>query len=83
MAVLTGIITRLGVAGSAEPAGRITLVDPADPDVIIAADIRCTTGPKMNIAVLAREQSQPVEIDVLNTAGTQANPFVADKIRLL
>lgn len=76
MAVLTGYVGKIGAVSGAEPVGRITLVDDAD---VTVATINCASGPKMDVAALARQLGQRCEIDVLATT----NPFVADKVRML
>lgn len=76
MAVLTGYVGKLGAVSGAEPVGRIHLVDESD---VVIAVINCASGPRMDVATLARQMGQRCEIDVLATT----NPFIADKVRML
>lgn len=76
MAVLTGLVGKIGAVTGAEPVGRIYLVDDND---VVTAVVNCASGPKLDTAMLARQMGQHVEIDVLATT----SPFIADKVRML
>jgi hypothetical protein len=76
MAVLVGFITGIGAITGVEPVGRIYLVN----DLSYATEtIHCTTGPKLDVASLARQVGSRVQIDVLETS----NPYVADEVKMV
>lgn len=78
MALLTGTVIKVGAVSGAEPVGRLWLgTDSADPTKWSV--INCTSGPKLDLAMMAFQSGAVVEVDVLATTA----PMVADKIRVV
>lgn len=78
MALVTGYVLKVGVIGSAEPVGQITVVPDLAAPTVGAQQIRCPSGPRLELGILAFTNGYTIEVDVLQST----NPMVADKIRV-
>jgi hypothetical protein len=78
MAVIRGYVGRIGAVGTAEPVGRVELMDPAEPNTSLGV-IQCASGPRLDMARDARALGQLCQIDT----GTSTSPMVATSVQLV
>lgn len=79
MAIITGFVGRVGAVSGAEPAGRLSIIDPAD-NITELGVVSCNSGAMLDVAIAARTLGQRTQV---NTGSTTAPNFVAASIQMI